>query len=133
MTTRRWLAALVVLPLLVFTAAACSSNDDNSPPSQEDRDSFIQDVQDRLNNLNQDVEDYGRKVQSGEGRQDELDGITVEFGDLGEREWWWFNVRASNTEPLLRLNLEADTAALRDSMRARVEQILDAHPVASSH
>ncbi|MDP1805290.1 MAG: phosphomannomutase/phosphoglucomutase, partial [Acidimicrobiales bacterium] len=33
--------------------------------------------------------------------QDRLDGLTV---DLGE---WWFNLRASNTEPLLRLNLEA--------------------------
>jgi phosphomannomutase len=44
-----------------------------------------------------------------DGKQDELDGITVEYGDLGDREWWWFNVRASNTEPLLRLNLEAST------------------------
>ena len=33
--------------------------------------------------------------------QDHLDGLTVDFGD------WWFNLRASNTEPLLRLNLEA--------------------------
>jgi phosphomannomutase len=36
---------------------------------------------------------------------DELDGLTVSAKD------WWFNVRASNTEPLLRLNVEADTAA----------------------
>ncbi|MBK7645103.1 MAG: phosphomannomutase/phosphoglucomutase [Planctomycetes bacterium] len=47
-----------------------------------------------------------------DGRQDELDGITVEYGDLGDAPWWWFNVRASNTEPLLRLNLEASDAAL---------------------
>ncbi|MEZ5341741.1 MAG: hypothetical protein R2706_09875 [Acidimicrobiales bacterium] len=33
--------------------------------------------------------------------QDRVDGLTVEFDD------WWFNLRASNTEPLLRLNLEA--------------------------
>jgi phosphomannomutase len=33
--------------------------------------------------------------------QDRLDGLTVDAGD------WWFNVRPSNTEPLLRLNLEA--------------------------
>jgi phosphomannomutase len=33
--------------------------------------------------------------------QDRLDGLTVDLGD------WWFNVRPSNTEPLLRLNLEA--------------------------
>ena len=37
----------------------------------------------------------------GGGRQDRLDGLTVEFDD------WWFNVRPSNTEPLLRLNVEA--------------------------
>lgn len=38
-----------------------------------------------------------------DGRQDHLDGLTVEFTD------WWCNVRASNTEPLLRLNVEART------------------------
>ncbi len=58
------------------------------------------------------------------GRQDELDGITVEFGDLGEESWWWFNVRASNTEPLLRLNLEASTAALRDERRDELMALL---------
>ena len=42
----------------------------------------------------------------GEGRQDRLDGLTVEFGD------WWCNVRASNTEPLLRLNVEARSQEL---------------------
>jgi phosphomannomutase len=35
---------------------------------------------------------------------DELDGLTI------STDTWWFNVRASNTEPLLRLNVEADTA-----------------------
>jgi phosphomannomutase len=39
---------------------------------------------------------------------DYLDGITVNLGD------WWFNLRPSNTEPLLRLNLEAPNAAERD-------------------
>ena len=33
--------------------------------------------------------------------QDRLDGLTVDCGR------WWFNLRPSNTEPLLRLNLEA--------------------------
>ena len=37
--------------------------------------------------------------------QDRLDGLTVDLGD------WWFNLRPSNTEPLLRLNLEARHAA----------------------
>lgn len=38
-----------------------------------------------------------------DGKILELDGLTVEYDD------WWFNARTSNTEPLLRLNLEADT------------------------
>ena len=37
---------------------------------------------------------------------DELDGLTVTLGDITEGGWW-FNLRSSNTEPLLRLNLEA--------------------------
>jgi phosphomannomutase len=41
-----------------------------------------------------------------DGRQDRLDGLTVEYDD------WWFNVRPSNTEPLLRLNVEARTPEL---------------------
>ena len=47
---------------------------------------------------------------------DELDGVTVDGGD------WWFNVRPSNTEPLLRLNVEAATddamAGVRDEALA---------------
>ncbi len=45
------------------------------------------------------------------GRQNELDGISVEFDD------YWFNVRASNTEPLLRLNLEATTKEIMETKR----------------
>ena len=37
-----------------------------------------------------------------DGNMFELDGLSVEYSD------WWFNVRASNTEPLLRLIVEAD-------------------------
>ncbi|MFT5049806.1 MAG: phosphomannomutase [Chlamydiales bacterium] len=58
------------------------------------------------------------------GKQDELDGITVEYGDLGDPDWWWFNVRASNTEPLLRLNLEACSAADRDRRRDELVALL---------
>jgi phosphomannomutase len=49
-----------------------------------------------------------------------LDGLLVRHPD------WWFNVRASNTEPVVRLNLEADTEEAmrlrRDSILARIEQ-----------
>jgi phosphomannomutase len=47
--------------------------------------------------------------------QDRLDGLTVDFGD------WWFNLRPSNTEPLLRLNLEGATAA---EVATRVAEVL---------
>jgi phosphomannomutase len=51
----------------------------------------------------------------GAGRVYELDGVSVEFDD------WWFNVRCSNTEPLVRLNLEARSDAL---MREKRDEIL---------
>jgi phosphomannomutase len=59
-----------------------------------------------------------------DGRQDELDGVTVAYGDLGDPTWWWFNLRASNTEPLLRLNLEASDAALAKAKQAELIGIL---------
>ena len=59
-----------------------------------------------------------------DGRQDDLDGITVEYGSLGDPEWWWFNVRASNTEPLLRLNLEASRADLLEDKRGELLALL---------
>jgi phosphomannomutase len=64
------------------------------------------------------------KAKYAAGRADELDGITVELGELGAPEWWWFNVRPSNTEPLLRLNLEASSASLRDRRRDEIVRIL---------
>ncbi len=53
-----------------------------------------------------------------DGRQDALDGITVEYAD------WWFNVRPSNTEPYIRLNLEAATREGLEHSRARLYRIL---------
>ena len=46
---------------------------------------------------------------------DELDGLTVTGSTAGQH--WWFNVRASNTEPLLRLNVEGADVALMSSVR----------------
>ena len=55
---------------------------------------------------------------------DDLDGLTV------QSEGWWFNLRSSNTEPLLRLNLEAGSGEERDARLAEVQEILGAEPVA---
>jgi phosphomannomutase len=49
--------------------------------------------------------------------QDRLDGLTVDCAS------WWFNVRPSNTEPLLRLNLEAQG---REDCDRRVAEVLAA-------
>jgi phosphomannomutase len=51
--------------------------------------------------------------------QDRLDGLTVDCGD------WWFNLRASNTEPLLRLNLEAASPESRDAHVAELRQLIN--------
>ncbi len=60
---------------------------------------------------------YGSKASS----VSTLDGIRLEFRDPKDPAGdWWFNVRASNTEPLLRLNVEART---EDVMRARLSEL----------
>ena len=67
--------------------------------------------------INSVVTDQAAKIEElsrafADGRQDRLDGLTVEFDD------WWYNVRPSNTEPLLRLNVEARTSELLEERTA---------------
>jgi len=52
------------------------------------------------------------------GKIDRLDGLTVEFND------WWFNVRKSNTEPLLRLNLEGKTREVMEKGKKLLTDII---------
>jgi len=70
--------------------------------------------------INSDVHDIPAKLAQlktayAGGKMNELDGLTVEFDD------WWFNVRPSNTEPLIRLNLEAKT---KDLMEEKTQDLL---------
>src|SRR5262245_36174036 len=53
-----------------------------------------------------------------DAKQDRIDGLTVDNGD------WWFNLRPSNTEPLLRLNLEAATREACDEHVAEVRALI---------
>jgi phosphomannomutase len=77
----------------------------------------------RSGEINSEVEDQDSAMQrvedhysSDEGVEiDQLDGLTVDFGDR------WFNLRPSNTEPLLRLNVEARD---EDSMNALRDEVL---------
>lgn len=50
--------------------------------------------------------------------QDELDGLTVSFAD------WWFNVRKSNTEPLLRLTIETPSKAMTAAKQEEILKII---------
>ncbi|MBI2923644.1 MAG: phosphomannomutase/phosphoglucomutase [Planctomycetes bacterium] len=62
-----------------------------------------------------------------ESKQDRLDGITIECAD------WWCNVRKSNTEPVLRLNLEAKTAAVRDAALKEIMAITGPPETGAKH
>jgi phosphomannomutase len=73
--------------------------------------------------INSEVEDQLGTIEKvaaafADGKQDRLDGLTVEYED------WWFNVRPSNTEPLLRLNVEARTEALLEEKTREVLAVI---------
>lgn len=73
--------------------------------------------------INSDVEDKAGVMNKlkeiyKDGKLDELDGVRIDFKD------WWFNVRPSNTEPKLRLNLEAKTKELMEEKRDEVLKII---------
>jgi phosphomannomutase len=58
------------------------------------------------------------KSEFADGEQDELDGLTVNYPTK------WFNVRASNTEPVMRLNAEAETQDELDELVDRIKKIM---------
>jgi phosphomannomutase len=73
--------------------------------------------------INVEVKDKDKAMQEIEkryakGRIDKLDGVSVEFEDF------WFNVRPSNTEPLLRLRLEAKRAEVAQARTEEIKAIL---------
>jgi phosphomannomutase len=73
--------------------------------------------------INSEVEDQAATIMHvaaafADGRVDRTDGLTVEYDD------WWFNVRPSNTEPLLRLNVEARTPGLLEEKTAEVLSVI---------
>ncbi len=73
--------------------------------------------------INTEVRDQAATIEAvarafADGRQDRTDGLTVEYKD------WWFNVRPSNTEPLLRLNVEARTRELLEERTAAVLAVI---------
>jgi phosphomannomutase len=77
----------------------------------------------RTGEINSRVENVPKKLEAIESQYknakiDHLDGITIEYPD------WWFNLRPSNTEPLLRLNLEANTEELLEQKKSEVLNLI---------
>ena len=73
--------------------------------------------------INSEVSDQEAKLKElsdvySDGKQDWTDGLTVEYDE------WWFNCRPSNTEPLLRLNLEARNEDLMSAKRDEVLKVI---------
>ena len=95
------IAAVIVLEQLSRAGRAAVSRCSLRSGGTATRARSIRRVDDQID------QDRGAGMRSyADGRQDRTDGLTVEFDD------WWFNVRPSNTEPLLRLNVEARTEEL---------------------
>jgi len=91
------LAALYALAELMATKSTLSEllEPFNRYASSGEINSTVKDVKKSI--------DLIRKKYSNDYQVDELDGLTI------TADSWWFNLRASNTEPLLRLNVEAET------------------------
>jgi phosphomannomutase len=116
------IAAMVVLELLSVTRSPLS---ELLEPFQRYADSgeintVVDDPAGAVELLAAEVEAAGGEL----GVGDRLDGLTVDRGD------WWYNLRPSNTEPLLRLNVEAPDAAACarrvDEVRADIDRLVGA-------
>src|ERR671917_1455986 len=81
----------------------------------------------RSGEINSEVEDQDATLkrvedqfaENEDARIDHLDGLTVDLGD------WWFNLRASNTEPLLRLNVEAGDKETLEEKRDELLKLIN--------
>src|SRR5215208_5389599 len=81
----------------------------------------------RSGEINSEVEDQEVTLQKveeyyahrGDPKIDHLDGLTVDYGD------WWFNLRPSNTEPLLRLNVEASDREIMEKHRDELLELIE--------
>lgn len=71
-------------------------------------------VKDKAETIRKLEREYYRNAKRSEKR----DGLTLDFGD------WWFNVRMSNTEPLVRLNLEAEEESVMKEMTIKISKAI---------
>ena len=85
-----------------------------------DKDQLINDINEIKNKISKKESEIEKvKEEYGSGNEiDDLDGLTI------TSEKWWLNLRPSNTEPLLRLNVEADSAAKMAKIRDEVLELI---------
>lgn len=76
----------------------------------------IEETNSQVENKDEKLKEIKRKYK--DGKIYNLDGLTVEYKD------WWFNVRESNTEPVLRLNLEAKTKKLLEEKKDELLKLI---------
>jgi phosphomannomutase len=103
------ITALIVLNLLAVSGGTLSQL---VAPFERYRDSG--EINTRVEDPAATVERVAKRLADEGAALDHLDGLTADFGG------WWFNLRPSNTEPLLRLNVEART---EDEVAERVDQV----------
>ena len=97
-----YVAESQALAFLLFANLICKENKTSAELVRPLRKySASGEINSKVKDVNAVVEQL--KVKYSDAETFNLDGNTFDYGD------WWFNVRCSNTEPLLRLNLEADT------------------------
>lgn len=105
---------------LVFILQLLSNTDEKMSELVEPFDRYF-----HSGEINSEVADPKKKIVEVEqkiqgGKNFHLDGLSVEFDN------WWFNLRPSNTEPLLRLNVEAKTKELMEQKRDELLAIIRA-------
>lgn len=107
------IAALLVLELMSITNLSLANLID-----QYNKYPAIEEVNFQVENKKAVVEKIKSEYRPKAKSVDDLDGLSLWFSD------WWFNLRGSNTEPLLRLNLEADTQAILTEKSQQIIKII---------
>lgn len=106
---------------IALSLAIQTISEDGRPLSEIIKDYQLYHKSDEMNfvveDINVELDKFRQKYQA--NILDEIDGITVEFED------WWFNVRPSNTEPLLRVTAEANTKELLDEKIKELISLID--------
>ncbi|MBU4421369.1 phosphomannomutase/phosphoglucomutase, partial [Patescibacteria group bacterium] len=78
----------------------------------------------QVKNKNKKIAEIKKRYEKKTKHFTDIDGIRMEFEE-DSGLWWWFSVRASNTEPLLRLNIETNNGKLLEEKLAEVKRIIE--------